>query len=290
MVGNYHELFSQGILLMKKLKYLAVGLAVLVVVVYFGLPRALVAMGLHPHYEIPPFDLEGRRVLIVATNQGTLGDTGKATGVFASEVTGPYYAFLAAGLDVDIASISGGKIPIEPVSSGWPVATASDYKFWNDAIAMDKLGNSMPVVDVEISDFDAVFLAGGFGAAYDFAQSAELGVLISQANANGAVLGAVCHGVLGLMQANNPDGTPLIAGRTVTGITDLQAKQLGYDITPKHPEAELRAAEADYEFESAFWDMFASHVSVDGNLVTGQNQNSAMETAHRILELLDNQN
>jgi putative intracellular protease/amidase len=32
--------------------------------------------------------------------------------------------------------------------------------------------------------------------------------------------------------------------------------------------------------------MLATHVVVDGNIVTGQNQNSGYETAHRVLEML----
>jgi putative intracellular protease/amidase len=32
-----------------------------------------------------------------------------------------------------------------------------------------------------------------------------------------------------------------------------------------------------------------THTSIDGNLITGQNQNSGYETAHRILERLSTQ-
>jgi putative intracellular protease/amidase len=131
-----------------------------------------------------------------------------------------------------------------------------------------------------------IFLAGGWGASYDFAQTERLGQLISEAHANGAILGSVCHGALGLVHARNPDGSPLLQGRRVTGVTDLQIEQLGIKITPKHPEAELRAAKAKFEAGTAWRDFFATHTVVDGNLVTGQNQNSGYETSHRILELL----
>lgn len=90
----------------------------------------------------------------------------------------------------------------------------------------------------------------------------------------------------GKWDAMDTDGTPLIEGRTVTGVTDAQIDQLGISITPKHPESELRAANANFESGTAFRDIFATHVSVDGNLVTGQNQNSGAEAAHRMLEIL----
>ena len=90
---------------MSWIKYALVAIIVLGGTVYFGLPPALRAMGLHQHYEIPKFDLTGKRALVVTTSHGTLGDTGRATGVAASELTVPYYAFLDAGMTVDLASI-----------------------------------------------------------------------------------------------------------------------------------------------------------------------------------------
>lgn len=268
-----------------KLRALA-ALVAAIVLGYFATPHVLRAMGLHPHYDLPKFDLKGRRALIVTTSHRTLGETGRATGVFASEMTVPYYAFMDAGLEVDIASIQGGEIPVEPLSMGWPLATPEDYRFKNDGVAMGKLKRSIPIGEVSADVYDVVFLSGGWGAAYDLAQSAVLAEVVTDANANGAVLGSVCHGALGLVNAKDVDGTPLVQGRRVTGVTDKQVAELGIQITPKHPEAELRAAGARFESQSQWRDFFATHTVVDGNLVTGQNQNSGYETAHRILELL----
>lgn len=60
----------------------------------------------------------------------------------------------------------------------------------------------------------------------------------------------------------------------------------GEDVSPLHPERELRAAGALYEAEHAAFDLLASHVVVDGLLVSGQNQNSAAATAQAMLQLL----
>ena len=271
---------------MSWLKIILIALPVLAIVVYFGLPRALTAMGLHPHYDIPTFDLAGKRALIITTSHDTLGDTGKATGVFGSEMSVPYYAFRDAGMEVDIASIKGGEIPVEPYSMGWPLATAADRRFNSDSVAQTMLKNSIPIEGVDITKYDAIFLSGGWGAAYDFAQSPELAELVTASYADGDVIGSVCHGALGLVNAKDADGSPLIEGRTVTGVTDAQIEQLGISITPKHPETELRAANANYQARTAFRDMFATLVTVDGRLVTGQNQNSGAEAAHKMLEIL----
>jgi hypothetical protein len=55
----------------------------------------------------------------------------------------------------------------------------------------------------------------------------------------------------------------LIAGRRMTGFLDKQIRELGIEITPQHPETELRKAGALYESQTAFQDIFATHVVVD---------------------------
>ena len=59
--------------------------------------RLLREFGVHPEDpEAITLDLRGARALCVATNHGVL-DIGVPTGVFASELTVPYYVFLDAG-------------------------------------------------------------------------------------------------------------------------------------------------------------------------------------------------
>ena len=52
---------------MSLLNIILIAVAVLAVMIYFGLPRALRAFGLHGHYEIPPYQIEGKRALIITT-------------------------------------------------------------------------------------------------------------------------------------------------------------------------------------------------------------------------------
>ena len=106
-----------------------------------------------------------------------------------------------------------------------------------------------------------------------------------------AIIGGVCHGVLGLIKAKDNDGNPLIAGRKMTGVTDKQLKELGIFFTPQHPEEELKKAGVIFQSETAFRDVFATLTVVDDEkrFVTGQNQNSGHETAYRIMEILNSQ-
>ena len=243
-------------------------------------------LGLHPDDPAATeFHLPGRRALIVATNHGTL-DIGKPTGVFASEMTVPYYAFVDAGMDVDVASPLGGVIPVDPMSLKPVIRTAEDDRFLADDRFREQVTRSLPIGDLDITDYDMVFLAGGWGAAFDFADSQPLADQITAANAVGKIIGGVCHGPLGLVGARGTDGRPLVAGRRVSAVTDKQVRELGIGSTPYHPETELRRAGAEFESETRFRDPLANHWVVDGNLVTGQNQNAGPMVAREMLEIL----
>ena len=279
------------------MKKVLVGLGILLsllVVVATALPTILHAAGLHPDYEGAQVDLLGKRALIITTSHSVLaapGETeGPETGVMASEFTHPYYSFLDAGIDVDMASIQGGQIPIDPQTLSYVIRSPEDERYLNDSVAQTKVRNSLAIADVDISQYDIVFISGGWGAAYDLAQSPVMATKVSEAyyGERTAVIGGVCHGVLGLVNAKDKEGNTLIAGRRMTGVTDKQVKELGIEITPLHPEAELRKAGALFESQTAFRDIFATHVVVDNEqrFVTGQNQNSGLETAHRMMQVI----
>ena len=279
---------------MKKLLTVAAVLLALLGTMLLALPTILHKAGLHPEYSGPSTTLPGKRALIITTSHGVLappGETeGPPTGVMASELTHPYYTFLDGGMEVDIASIEGGEIPIDPQTLMFMLKSPEDERFLSDTVALAKAENSIPIADVDITQYDIVFLSGGWGAAYDLAQSPVLAAKVSESyyGDKAAVLGGVCHGVLGLVNARGQDGKLLIAGRRMTGVTDKQVKELGIEITPLHPETELRKAGAVFESQTAFRDLFATHVTVDDEqrFVTGQNQNSGLEAANRMMLVL----
>jgi len=254
---------------------------------YFGLPKLLNKAGLHPHYKGRRYNHLGKRALVITTSHDTLGESGKATGVAATEMTVPYYEFLDANMQVDVASIKGGEIPVEPMTLRWPIATPSDKRYLADPDFKEKTQHSRKIDDVDFTQYDLVYMAGGWGAAYDLGTSEVLGRKISEAYAADAVLGSVCHGALGFLKAVDEDGEPLLKGRHVTAVTNKQVEELGITITPQHPETELRKSGAIFESSTAFKDMLANLTVVDGRIVTGQNQNAGSETAQKMMALLD---
>ncbi len=249
------------------------------------LPQILHAAGLHPVCEEYAGDLTGRRALVVATNHDTLGDTGRPTGVAASELTAAYYEFLDAGMEVDVASPLGGRIPVDPQTLLWLIRSEYDERYLDDPVLTGMVEESLSVADLDVSHYDIVYLAGGWGAAWDLGKSGELGDAVTEAWQAGAVVGGVCHGPLGLLLARDEQGQALVRGRRLTAVTDKQLRELGIEMTPQHPESELRGAGALFEANTALRDILATRVVVDGRLVTGQNQNSGCATAQAMMKV-----
>ncbi|MAI77380.1 MAG: type 1 glutamine amidotransferase domain-containing protein [Deltaproteobacteria bacterium] len=277
----------------KKLLTIAGTLVLGALLLGLSLPTIVHGLGLHPTYKGETYDLNGLRALVITTSHSVLnapGETeGDPTGVMASEFTHPYYGFLDAGMEVDMASIRGGPIPVDPQTLNFVIRTAEDERFLQDPTLQAKVKNSLRIDDVDFTQYDAIFLSGGWGAAYDLGYSDVLGQKVSEAYyAETPILGSVCHGALGFIRAKNRDGELLIAGRKMTGVSDKQVRELGIEITPQHPETELRKAGAVYESATAFRDLFATHVVIDDEqrFVTGQNQNSGQETAHEMMRLI----
>jgi len=278
----------------KLIKIASITVVALVTLV-IALPTLIHKAGVHPEYTGDKHQLSaGKRALVITTSHGVLnapGETnGDPTGVMASEMTHPYYSFLDAGMQVDVASIKGGQIPVDPQTLSRVLISPEDQRFLNDPALLAKVENSLIIDDVDFTQYDAIFVAGGWGAAYDLGYSDTLAKKISQAYyaPNEPLIGSVCHGALGLVNATDTDGNKLIAGRQMTGVTNKQIKELGIDITPMHPETELRKAGAAFESQSAFLDFFATHVAIDSEqrFITGQNQNSSLATAQKMIAII----
>lgn len=277
----------------KKMFYVIGGILALLALVAIALPSILHSFGLHPDYDGKEYNMKGKKALIVSTSHNVLNKpgetTGPKTGVFASEMTIPYYEFLDANMEVDVASIKGGEIPIDPQSFYYFLKSPQDKRYLEDEEFQRKVKNSIPVSEVDFKDYDVVFFAGGWGAAYDMA-SPVVAEKVSEAYYDSDVLfGSVCHGALAFTEAKDSTGEYLAKGRTMTGVTQKQLKQLGIEFTPKHPQEELEKCGADYKANHKLVDPLATITVIDEEkrFVTGQNQNSSHETAQLILETLN---
>lgn len=279
----------------KKILYVIGGFLALSAVLAIALPSILKSRGFHPDDpDGTKFDLKGKKALIVSTSHNVLNKpgetTGPATGVFASEMTIPYYEFLDANMEVDIASIKGGEVPIDPQSFYYFLESREDKRFEQDETFQAKIKNSIPIADIDIKDYDIVFFAGGWGAAYDM-NSEVVATKVSDAYYNSdVIMGSVCHGALAFTEAKDTSGDYLVKGRPMTGVTQKQLASFGIEFTPFHPEQELKKAGAIYQASHEKpVDQFNTITVIDQEkrFVTGQNQNSSHDTAQLMMKTLN---
>jgi putative intracellular protease/amidase len=223
------------------------------------------------------------KILIVLTSHGDMGTTGRATGFYFEELAVPYWAFTDAGHEVHIASIAGGKAVHDPGSLKADVAArpASVQRFVADGSAMAKLEPTLAVAEVNPQDYAGIFLPGGHGTMWDFADNPALSRAVSGVYANAGLVGAVCHGPAGLVGAIKPDGTPLVASLRVNSFTDAEEEALGLTgVVPFALESRLR--ELGAKFEGA--PNFTAKAVQDGRLITGQNPMSSAAVAALFVE------
>jgi putative intracellular protease/amidase len=228
------------------------------------------------------------KVVIIATSHAMMGDTGESTGVWAEELTTPYYALVDAGIQVDVYSIAGGAIPLDPRSLKPPGENEESVeRYLKDDVAQTLFNTTQAINEVDVSRYDAVFLPGGHGTMWDYPNSRDLSAIVASALETNKVVAAVCHGPAGLVTARFADGTPVVAGRRVAGFTNSEEQAAGFtQVVPFLLETRLRELGADYRAGPDF-KPFAVR---DGMLVTGQNPASAELTVRYLIEALQEKN
>lgn len=223
------------------------------------------------------------KVLIVLTSHDALGSTGKKTGFWLEELASPYYVFKDAGTEISLASPKGGQPPLDPKSDGPMFQTDLTRRFNADEAAKAQLAETERLDSVDQKDFDAVFYPGGHGPLWDLAEDPSSIRLIESLIAAGKPIALVCHAPGVLRRVTNPDGTPFVQGRYVTGFTNSEEEAVGLtQVVPFLVEDELISLGAVFSKVND-WGV---HTVVDGQLITGQNPASSGEAAEALLAAL----
>jgi putative intracellular protease/amidase len=153
---------------------------------------------------------------------------------------------------------------------------------------MQLLENTPAIASLNMSDFDAIVVCGGQSPMFTFRQNSSLIQLFADFYATGKPTAALCHGTCVLLEAKLPDGNYLIQGKNITGFAnseeDYGDKVVGQKMMLFRIEDEANKLGANFVTKEAF----ASHAVQDGNLITGQQQNSGAETAKLVLAALGN--
>ena len=223
------------------------------------------------------------KILIVLTSHDQLGDTGRKTGFWLEELAAPYYAFAHAGAQVVLASPKGGQPPLDPKSNEPDFQTDLTRRFEADPAATAQLAATVRLDSVDQSDFDAVFYPGGHGPLWDLASDRHSIALIESFIAANKPVALVCHAPGVLRDVKAADGSPLVAGKKVTGFTNSEEAGVGLtDVVPFLVEDMLKAAGGQYS-KGPDW---GAYVVSDGLLITGQNPASSAAAAAELVKHL----
>jgi putative intracellular protease/amidase len=226
------------------------------------------------------------KVLIVLTSHDQLGNTGRKTGFWLEELAAPFYAFQEAGAEMMLASPKGGQPPLDPKSDEPVFQTDLTRRFNADEDAKARLANTVRLDSVTQADFDTVFYPGGHGPMWDLAEDPNSIKLIESFIAAGKTIALVCHAPGALHRVKNPDGTPFVAGRNVTGFTNGEEEGVGLTkVVPFLVEDELLSLGATFS-KVKDWGV---HTVVDGQLITGQNPASSGPAAVFLIDALRKQ-
>lgn len=234
---------------------------------------------------------EKRKILFLVSNPATL--KGFPVGFFAEELTRPLFEFIQAGHEVVLASPDGGKVEFDGFSDPENPATA----YPNDLVTIgfshhktfqNWLGNTTPIKDVNVAEFDAICVAGGGAPLVTFRHNEGLHKLIADFYEQDKVVGMLCHGTCLLLWTRLSDGTLLADGKTWTGYADSEEaitdQMAGTKVNELTIETEARNnPNTTYECAGPL-EPFAIR---DGRLITGQQQHSSALFAKVVLEALE---
>lgn len=221
-----------------------------------------------------------KKILIPVTNHATLGDTEQANGTYSPELTHALHVFSQHGIDYEIASIKGGKVPIYGTDiEGDEVNQA----VLNNEDFQNRSNNSLPVTEVNIADYDGIFYPGGFGLLSDLASNEDFAKLAASHYENGGILGAVCHGPAAFLPIKLSSGEALLDDKSVTAFTREEEIDYGTinDIPFLLEEALARKAARFSKVKP--WQVF---VVEDGRVISGQNPASAHDVAKAMVKQL----
>jgi putative intracellular protease/amidase/esterase/lipase len=233
------------------------------------------------------------KILMIASNPSVSKTTGWPIGVWYAELTHPYWVFNEAGYTVDIASLEGGEIKFDGFSDPEDESkyAAFDYislGFKKDANKMALTKNTIKLSTVNPDDYKAIFVCGGQGPMYTMYKNPEILKFFSNFYQTGKPTAAICHGTCVLLDAKLRNGKYLVEGKRWTGFANSEENYadvyVGKKIQPFRIEDEARKM-PNTKFEVAH--MFNAFAIRDGNLITGQQQNSGAKAAELVLQALE---
>ncbi|MGL5429865.1 MAG: type 1 glutamine amidotransferase domain-containing protein, partial [Vibrio sp.] len=188
------------------------------------------------------------------------------------------------GANISFASINGDGFPLDPNSLSDMDDSAKNFLLSENKRALLGADNVLSLNQALTQHYDAIYLVGGHGVMWDFKGNEVLDSIIYKTYRSGGVIGAVCHGIAGLLTVKNASGELLIKDKKLTGFSDEEEEAIQLTgVVPFSLEKSLKKSKAQY---SQTADNFGSYVVIDQRIVTGQNPASATGVAKGMVNVL----
>lgn len=219
------------------------------------------------------------KVLIIVSNANSIGSNNRRTGTFLSEVAHPYAEFEKADYQIDFASLTGES----PFLDALNLADDPDNLKFLTGKGWEDMHKAAKLSEVDVNNYDAVFVPGGLAPMVDMPENAELKKVIAEVYERNAVVGAVCHGPVSLLNVKLSDGTYLVNGKNIASFTTEEEDNYARADVPFDLQTALTEQGAIFHAAEAW----SANSMADGNLVTGQNPASAKGVGEKIVAILE---
>jgi putative intracellular protease/amidase len=220
-----------------------------------------------------------KKVLIIVSNAHVIGPHKRRTGIFLPEVAHPYAEFEEASYQIDFASLTGDTPYLDALQ------LADDPK--NLAFLVGKgwarMQKAAKLSEVDVSAYDAIFVPGGLAPMVDMPENPLLKQVVRETYERHAVVGAVCHGPVSLLNVRLSNGSYLLEGKNISSFTNEEEENYAKEDVPFELETALTKQGAIFHGAKPW----AAYSIEDGNLVTGQNPASAQGVAQKMIKLLE---
>ena len=224
-------------------------------------------------------------VLMVVSGADTLtlkDGTAHPTGFWAEELVELHRGLTAAGHTVRFATPGARRPTVDQGSLDTTTEAGAEIAAYLDALA-GELDAPLALADIEPGAYDAYALPGGHGPMADLASDPDLGRLLIDAAERGTTVAVLCHGPAGLLSAVREDGSFAFAGRRLAVFTDEEELTGGLGENSPYLVASRLTELGAMPQPGAAW---SSTVVVDGALISGQNPQSSVATAQRLVDAL----
>jgi putative intracellular protease/amidase len=219
-----------------------------------------------------------KKVLIIASNTFAIGPRKRRTGIFLPEVAHPYAEFDRASYEIDFASLTGEA----PFLDALNLAADPDNLAFLTGKGWETMLKARKLSEVDVRSYDAVFVPGGLAPMADMPEHPLLKQVLRETYERGAVVGAVCHGPVALLNVRLTGGGFLVAGKNITSFTNEEEENYAKADVPFELETALTSQGAVFH-KVAPWQ---ANSLADGRLVTGQNPASAKGVAEKMIAIL----